>query len=105
MSYNITDNVNKNFDFSVEGKRYFMDYPVMGQVEELQEVVENQKEAADKGDKEEAKRHSKQVEDFVYDLIYPEKEDQEDIRSVMKRQNIKAVRNFNAMIQKELGLE
>lgn len=105
MSYNITDNVRDNFDFSVEGKKYLMTYPIMEQVEELQEIVEKQKEATDKNDKEATKEYSKQVEEFVYNLIKPENDGEEDIRSVMKRQNIKAVRNFNVMIQKELGLE
>ncbi len=105
MSYNITDNVKKEFDFSVDGAVYWAAYPTMEQVEELQEVVARQKKAEEANEEDVQKELADKAGDFIYDLIRPENEDQESIKTVMKRQNIVAIRNFNKMIAKEFGLE
>lgn len=104
MSYDITDNVSKSFDFKVEGKQYTVYYPLMEDVEQLQEIAEKQREAQKDKDDELSKSLSKELEGFIYKFIKPTDEDGEDIKSIMKRQNIIAVRNFNNMIQKEFGI-
>lgn len=105
MSYDITDNVKKEFDFKVEGKRYWVQYPTMEQIEELRDITDQQREAEKSDDVASNKELNDKVQDFLYSLMRPENEDQEQIKQVMRRQNIVAIRNFNNMITKELGLE
>lgn len=103
--YDITDNVDKDFNFKVEGKVYIVTYPLMEDIEQLQNIADKQREAQKEKDEELSKSLSKELEGFIYNFIRPESEEGEDIRSVMKRQNILVVRNFNKMIQKQFGIE
>ena len=105
MSYDITDNVKKDFPFKVEGNVYIVTYPLMEDIKRLQEIADKQREAQKEKDEVESKALSKELEGFIYNFIKPENGEGEDIHSVMKRQNILVVRNFNKMIQKEFGIE
>ncbi len=102
--YNLSDNVNDNFQFQVEGKRYSMRYPLVKEVEELKSVQDDLEQAKrDKNDTLVEELENK-LEDVMYSYISGDDEGQEDIRAVMDRQNVKVMQNFGKMIQAELGL-
>ena len=103
--YNLTDNVNKDFKFQIEGKSYTMRYPLLGEIENMQEITEKQKEAKDKNDKVIFDKLTEEINNFIYSFITPEIDGDEDIYTVLKKQNMRVMQNFTKMIKVELGLE
>lgn len=101
--YNLSDNVNDSFEFQLAGKKYIMRYPLVGEIEDMQKLSEEQKEATDADNKELIEEKNKQLENFMYGFISPENKDDEDIKTALKKQNVRVLQNFNIMVKTELG--
>jgi hypothetical protein len=88
-SYNLTDNVNESFEFTIGGVAYTM-----------QEMVEkNQKD--EKAGKE---VDEKEVNSYMYTFITPKEAESPSIEEILKKQNIKVLQNFNTMFKTEFGI-
>lgn len=101
-SYNLTDNVNDGFQFDLRGKVYFMKYPTMGEIEELQRLAEDAK-AKSKSD-ESAAEQPGDAQDYMYQFISPVDHDT-PIKYALKDENLKVLQNFNTMVRAEFSLE
>ena len=104
--YNITDNVNDDFKFIVRDKKYSMRYPRTGEIEELQRITDELKEAEPlkQTDPEKYKEKTTEVENYMYGFITPVEHDT-PIRAILENENVVVMRNFNKMIRTELSLE
>lgn len=100
--YNLTDNVNDGFKFDIRGKVFFMKYPTTEEIEELQRMAEESKEASNKG--EGAVEKSDAVQEYMYQFISPV-EHETPIREALRTENLKVLQRFNAMIKAEFSLE
>lgn len=100
MSYNLSDNVNDDFKFSINGIEYAMRYPLVEEIEALQELS---KEVDGETEKQKESREKKAL-DFMYQFVSAEKADSPKIDDILKTQNIKVMQNFNAMIQSEFSI-
>lgn len=99
-SYNLTDNVNESFEFTIGGVAYTMRYPLVEEIETLQEMVEkNQKD--EKAGKE---VDEKEVNSYMYTFITPKEAESPSIEEILKKQNIKVLQNFNTMFKTEFGI-
>ena len=105
-TYNITDNVNDDFQFIVRDKKYSMRYPRTEEIEQLQELTNELKDAEplQKSDPEAYKEKVRGVEDYMYEFISPI-EHETPIREALEKENVVVMRNFNTMIKTELSLE
>lgn len=101
-NYNLTDNVNETFDFSVNDIVYIMRYPTVDEIENLQEKTKEITEKMEKGGV--TKEDEIQVQQLMYDFISPQDPASPDIATTMKKQNIKVLQNFNTMIKAEFGI-
>lgn len=93
--YNLNDNVQDAFSFVLGGFTYKMKYPTVEETENVQEVLKK------------AERDGNQdvVMDLMYQFISTDDKDAPEIKTAMKKQNIKVIQNFNAMIKAEFGGE
>lgn len=99
--YNLNDNVNDSFEFEVGGYTYVTSYPTMEQIEQLQDImkdIEDKKAKGEKVDDEEGLS-------WMYQFIKPLNPESPPIGEVMKKQNVRVLRNFNKMLRTEFGVE
>lgn len=99
-NYSLTDNVEDGFNFDVRGKVFFLRYPRTEEVETLQTLAEELKGASD----EEKAAKNTELEVFMYGLITPV-DHEESVKEVLKKENVRVMRNFNTMIKTELSLD
>lgn len=99
-SYNLTDNVNESFEFSIGGVAYIMRYPLVEEMETLQRMAE-ELERDQKAGKE---TDEKEINAYMYKFITPKESESPSIEEIMKTQNIKVLQNFKMMFQTEFGL-
>ena len=100
--YNLTDNVNDDFPFKINGNHYKMRFPLMEEIEELQLLTARQQDADD----EESKlRAAEATREYMYSFISATEEDTPSISEALKKSNIKVMNNFNMMVQKEFGIK
>ena len=92
--------------FDLRGLKYFLRYPVVSEVETIQDLSQEIEEAeAERKENPEAfKAKSQELEDFLYGLISPIDHDT-NIHDALQKENIKVYRNFNTMIKTELSLQ
>lgn len=104
--YILTENTTDGVGFDLRGKKYFLRYPVVSEVEQIQELSEgiDDAEALRKEDPAAYKAKSRELEDFLYGLISPIDHDG-NIRAELEHENVKVYRNFNTMIKAELSLQ
>lgn len=105
-NYVLDKDIQDGVTFDLRGKKYFLRYPVVSEVETIQELSEgiDNAEALRKEDPEAFKQKSDDLEDFLYGLISPIDHD-EHIKDALQKENIKVYRNFNTMIKTELSLQ
>lgn len=116
-NYNLTDNVNDSFTFEVNGVAYSMRYPLVEQIEEMQDMVtatedvqreidrlkrENQET---QGLEEKLRKQNEDLNDWMYTFIDPVKEDSPAIKETMKKMNVKVLQNFQTMFKTEFGIQ
>lgn len=106
MSYNLSDNVNDSFDFSIKDKEnkvhtFEMRYPLVEEIERMQDMQDKQTEA--KTDAEKVKL-AKDAQSFMYSFITPTGDHKDSVETVLKKSNIKVLDHFNRMIQTEFGI-
>lgn len=99
-SYNLTDNVNESFEFTIGGVAYKMRYPLVEEMEEFQRLVREYNEA----EKRDENPSEKPINDFMYSYITPVDENSSSIEETLKKQNIKVLQNFNTMFRTEFGV-
>lgn len=105
-NYILTENVEDGVTFDLRGKKYFLRYPRVNEVETIQELSQgiDDAEALRKEDPEAYKAKSGELEDFLYGLITPVEHDT-PIKEALSTENVKVYRNFNTMIKTELSLQ
>lgn len=101
-NYNLTDNVNESFEFSINGAKYTMRYPLMEELEKAQKLTEEREKTEDDQKKIEL---GKELESFMYQFITPVDSQSEPIGDVLNKQNVKVLQNFNVMIKTEFGIK
>lgn len=104
--YILAENITDGVSFDLRGKEYFLRYPVVSEVEKIQELSQGIDEAEKlrKDNPDLYKEKSEELENFLYALINPVGHD-EYIRDALQRENVKVYRNFNTMIKTELSLQ
>ena len=102
--YNLNDNVNESFAFNVGGLEWTMLYPLTEELEEIEDMYIKIKEFSEEKRKEEAQEVADKLNDKLYGLISPVEHDN-NIREVMKKQNVRVLRNFNKMVAAELAIQ
>lgn len=102
-NYKLSDNVQDSFNFEIRGKKYTVRYPRVEEVEEIQTLTDNLKEAQDEKREEDVKTISAQLEDFLYQFVEPDGHEA-PIKDVLSKENIRVMRNFNKMIQTEFAI-
>lgn len=102
-TYNLTDNVNETFEFSLRDKKYTMKYPTTDELENVQKLNQELADAEDAKDKERAERAAEQVEGLLYGFIQPVGHET-TIKEALKNENIRVLKNFNTMIRTEISL-
>ena len=116
-NYNLTDNVNDSFTFEVNGVSYSMRYPLVEQIEEMQdrvtasedtrreiETLRSQGKDTTELDKK-YKQQNDDLNDWMYTFISPVKEGSPDIKETMKKMNVKVLQNFQTMFKTEFGIQ
>lgn len=103
-NYNLTDNVEDSFGIEIRGLKFTMRYPRTEEVEAIREISERAQLADQEKDTDSASKANKELEDAIYAFVTPVGH-QESIREALTKENIKVMRNFLAMIRKELSLE
>lgn len=101
MSYNLTDNVNESFQFSINNINYTMRYPIVEEMDTLRDIAKTNEEKDKKGELVDRKNE----EDYMYSFISPVEKDSPSIQDILKTQNIKVLQNFNTMFKTEFGIE
>lgn len=104
--YSLSDGVVDGVTFDLRGKQYFLRYPIVSEVETIQDLSEGLEnaEALRKEDPEAYKAKSVELEDFLYSLIEPV-DHETKIKDALQKENVKVYRNFNTMIKTELSLQ
>lgn len=100
-NYNLSDNVNDSFQFSINGLVYKMRYPLVSEIEELQEktkLIEKKK----KEDKDVTKEEQ-DLEKWMYSFTDPVEPSSPPIKELLEKQNIKVMQNFQTMFKTEFG--
>lgn len=105
MSYNLSDNVNEDFVFTIEDKAkkvhtFVMRYPLVEELEKMQEIIAKQDSSKETSQTE----ANKEVQEYIYGFITPTGDQKDSISDVLKKSNIKLLARFNTMIQKEFGI-
>lgn len=106
IGYNLTENTTDGKYFDLRGNVYFLRYPIVSEVETIQDLADGLDAAEDlrKTDPEAYKKKSTELEDFLYSLITPI-DHELDIKAELQKETIKVYRNFNTMIKTELSLQ
>ena len=94
-TYNLNDNVNESFSFTLGGFEYQMRYPTVEETENFQKILA-------KSDEE---KNTDAVMAEMYSYISSDDEKAPPIAEAMKKQNIRVIKNFNEMIKAEFGAE
>lgn len=104
--YTLTENTTDGVSFDLRGKQYFLRYPIVSEVETIQDLSEGLDDAEKlrKEDPEAYKKRSNDLEDFLYGLITPVDHDL-NIKDELQKENVKVYRNFNTMIKTELSIQ
>lgn len=102
--YNITDNVNDGVKFDIRGKKFFLRYPLVDEVEELQRLADELQTSEKSEDESVRQEKSKQLESYIYNFVDPIEHDT-PIKEALSKENIIALRNFNRMIKTEFSVE
>lgn len=104
--YVLTENTSDGVTFDLRGKQYFLRYPVVSEVETIQDLSQGIDDAEElrKSDPEAYKKRTNDLEDFLYSLISPVDHDT-PIKEALQKENVKVYRNFNTMIKTELSLQ
>lgn len=102
--YNLNDNVNESFAFNVGGKDWEMVYPLTEELETIENMYIQIRELSEEKKKDEAQEVADKLNDMLYALIKPV-DHEENIREVMKKQNVRVLRNFNKMVASELAIQ
>lgn len=95
MSYNLNDNVQESFEFTLNGHTYEMKYPTIEETEQFQAIFKKAQE----------QESSDEVMAEMYKFISSKDEKAPPIGEIMKKQNVKVLHNFTEMIKAELGNE
>ena len=103
-NYNLNDNVDDNFSFNVGGLNWQMVYPLTEELEEIEDMYYKIKELSEEKKKDEAQEVADKLNDKLYGLISPV-DHEGNIREVMKKQNVRVLRNFNKMVATELAIQ
>lgn len=104
VDYNLTDNTKDSFVFQMGDLKYSFRYPTTKEMRELSKMNEDlQKLVTDKAPKEEIEKQSKLSEDRMNELVTPV-DHENPISEVLEDQPINIVRNFRAMMAKEINL-
>ncbi len=101
MSYNLSDNVNDSFNFSIKGMEYSMRYPLVSEIEELQTKTKAFEKR--KADGKDVTKEEKEIENFMYSFVSPTTADAPPIKELLEKQNIKVMQNFQTMFKTEFG--
>lgn len=96
-TYNLNDDTEEHFIFSLGGHSYRMRYPLIEELEEIEEI--NNKVSQDHD-----KQSAEAMNQKLYSFITPVAEDAPAIEEVMRKQNVQVVRNFLEMIRAEISL-
>lgn len=116
-NYNLTDNVNDSFTFEVNGVSYEMRYPLVEEIEKMQDMVtvseDTKREIVAKKNKSEdtseldktLKVQNEELNNWMYTFISPVKADSPDIKETMKKMNMKVLQNFQTMFKTEFGIQ
>lgn len=99
-SYNLSDNVNDSFEFTIRGKKYTMRYPRMGELEDIQALTEEADVNA--SNPERTRELNEKMLNSLYSFITPI-DHEVSIKDTLKGENIKVLQNFNLMIKTELS--
>ena len=100
-NYNLSDNVNNSFKFTINGLIYKMRYPLVSEIEELQEKTK-QIEKKKKKDKD-VTEEEKDLEKWMYSFTEPLDPSSPPIKDLLEKQNIKVMQNFQTMFKAEFG--
>lgn len=103
-NYKLTDNVNETFQFEVAGLKFDFRYPLTDEFEEINEMYIKIREFSEENNKEEAQAVADKLDKKLYALITPV-EHKQSIKTVLKKQNVRVLRNFNKMVQTELAIQ
>jgi len=101
MSYDLSDNVNEDFSFSIGGIEYRMKYPLVEEIEEMERLSK----APDNETEEQKKAREQKGTEYLYSFISPKDPTSPSIEEKLKTQNIKVLQNFNQMIRTEFGIK
>ena len=93
MSYNLNDNVQESFEFTLGGFTYQMKYPTVEETEKVQDVIKEAKKDED----------SSKILAQLFSFITSGDENAPNIEVAIRKQNIKVVQNFNEMIKTEFS--
>ena len=104
--YVLTENTTDGVTFDLRGKQYFLRYPVVSEVETIQNLTQgiDDAETLRKENPELFKQKNAELEEFLYSLISPIDHDT-NIKDALQKENVKVYRNFNIMIKTELSLQ
>lgn len=102
-NWNLSDNVNEEFEFEIRGLRYTMRYPRTEELEQAQQLNADLSAAQDEKRTDDVKAISGKLEDFLYEFITPLGHET-TIKAALAKENIKVMRNFNNMIKTEISL-
>lgn len=100
--YNLNDNVNDDFPFEVSGIQYKMRYPLVEEIEKMQEMVAASE--LKKLKNEDTTEDDEELNAWLYAFITPVKEESPSIEDTMKKQNVKVLQNFTKMFKTEFGM-
>lgn len=99
-SYNLTDNVKEDFEFTISGVVYKMRYPLVEELETVQQMVEENNRLEKDGKEPDNER----IQKFMYDFITPVDATSPSVEEILKKQNVKVLQNFNTMFKTEFGI-
>lgn len=102
--YNLTDNTKPDFTFKIGELEYSFRYPTTSELREIG-VLNNALQAMveEKASKEDIEAKSKESEAKMNELVTPV-EHTNSISEVLEKQPINVIRNFRAMMAKEISL-
>lgn len=102
--YNLTDNAQESFTFSLGDLEFAFRYPNTAELRELSELnTQLQKLIDDKAGEEAIKAKSDESEEKMNLLVTPVGHDNK-ISDVLETQQINVIRNFRQMVAKEISL-
>lgn len=103
-NYNLSDNVNDTFNFEIRNLKFTMRYPLTDEIESVQEITSQVREAEEANRNDEVKELTQKLESILYGFITPQGHET-DIKEALKKENIRVMRNFNTMIKTELSIQ